>query len=36
MNDAVKFWLIEAIIDGTRCDISGLIPIYIWANTTIR
>lgn len=30
MIDAMKFWLVEAGIDGYRCDVAGQVPVDFW------
>lgn len=30
MNDALKFWITEAGIDGFRCDVAGRVPVDYW------
>lgn len=30
MTDALKFWIVEADIDGYRCDVAGMVPIDFW------
>ncbi len=30
MTDAMKFWLVEANIDGFRCDVAGEVPTEFW------
>ncbi len=30
MTDAMKFWLVEADIDGFRCDVAGEVPTEFW------
>lgn len=30
MIDAMRFWLVEAGIDGFRCDVAGLVPLPFW------
>ena len=30
MIDALKFWLVEADIDGYRCDVAGEVPTDFW------
>ena len=30
MIDALKFWVVEADIDGYRCDVAGMVPIDFW------
>ena len=30
MLDALKFWLVEANIDGYRCDVAGEVPTEFW------
>lgn len=33
MNDALKFWITEAGIDGFRCDVAGRVPVDYWNDT---
>ncbi len=33
MQDALKFWVKEANIDGYRCDVAGMVPIEFWNET---
>jgi 1,4-alpha-glucan branching enzyme len=30
MIDALKFWVVEANIDGYRCDVAGMVPTAFW------
>lgn len=30
MTDAMKFWLVEADVDGFRCDVAGEVPTEFW------
>lgn len=30
MADAMKFWLVEADVDGFRCDVAGMVPLEFW------
>ena len=30
MTDALKFWIIEADIDGYRCDVADMVPTEFW------
>lgn len=30
MIDALKFWIVEADIDGYRCDVAGMVPLDFW------
>lgn len=30
MTDALKFWVVEADIDGYRCDVAGMVPVEFW------
>lgn len=30
MIDALKFWVVEANIDGYRCDVAGMVPVAFW------
>ncbi len=30
MIEAMKYWLVEADIDGFRCDVAGLVPTEFW------
>jgi glycosidase len=32
MTDALKYWVIEADIDGYRCDVAGFLPTDFWNN----
>jgi len=32
MIDALKFWVVEADIDGYRCDVAGEVPLDFWDN----
>jgi glycosidase len=32
MTDALKYWVLEADIDGYRCDVAGMVPSDFWAN----
>lgn len=32
MIDALKFWVVEAGIDGYRCDVAGEVPLDFWDN----
>jgi len=36
MIDALKFWVIEADIDGYRCDVAGEVPLDFWDNAITR
>lgn len=29
----MKFWLLEADIDGFRCDVAGMVPLEFWERT---
>ncbi|MDA3942580.1 MAG: alpha-amylase family glycosyl hydrolase [Bacteroidetes bacterium] len=33
MIDAMKFWVVEADIDGYRCDVAGMVPVSFWERT---
>jgi len=30
MIDALKYWVVEADIDGYRCDVAGMVPVEFW------
>lgn len=32
MTDALKFWVVEADIDGYRCDVAGEVPTDFWED----
>jgi glycosidase len=32
MTEALKYWVINADIDGYRCDVAGFLPIDFWNN----
>lgn len=32
MTEALKFWVVEADIDGYRCDVAGMVPLEFWDN----
>ncbi len=32
MTEAMKYWVIEADIDGYRCDVAGFVPTDFWNN----
>jgi len=32
MTDALKYWVVEADIDGYRCDVAGMVPTDFWNN----
>jgi glycosidase len=32
MTDALKYWVMEANIDGYRCDVAGFVPLDFWNN----
>jgi 1,4-alpha-glucan branching enzyme len=32
MTEALKYWVIEADIDGYRCDVAGFLPTDFWNN----
>ncbi|MCD4725805.1 MAG: alpha-glucosidase C-terminal domain-containing protein [Bacteroidales bacterium] len=32
MLDALKYWVVEADIDGYRCDVAGMVPVEFWNN----
>jgi 1,4-alpha-glucan branching enzyme len=32
MTEAMKYWVIEADIDGYRCDVAGFVPVDFWNN----
>lgn len=32
MTDAMKYWVVEAGIDGFRCDVAGYVPLDFWNN----
>lgn len=32
MTEALKYWVMEADIDGYRCDVAGFIPVDFWEN----
>ena len=32
MTDAMKYWVMEANIDGYRCDVAGFVPVDFWNN----
>lgn len=34
MQEALKFWITEADIDGYRCDVAGMVPVDFWDSTT--
>ncbi len=34
MTDALKFWVIEADIDGYRCDVANEVPLDYWNEAT--
>lgn len=36
MIDALKFWLVEADIDGYRCDVAGMVPTDFWDAARIE
>ena len=33
MIDAMKYWIIEANIDGFRCDAADMVPVSFWKET---
>ncbi|NQT78646.1 MAG: alpha-glucosidase C-terminal domain-containing protein [Bacteroidetes bacterium] len=36
MLDALKFWVVEADIDGYRCDVAGMVPVEFWNNARVE
>jgi glycosidase len=32
MTEALKYWVVNADIDGYRCDVAGFLPIDFWNN----
>lgn len=32
MTDALKYWVVEADIDGYRCDVAAMVPSEFWAQ----
>ncbi|HTP10963.1 MAG TPA: alpha-amylase family glycosyl hydrolase [Anaerolineae bacterium] len=32
MTEALKYWIVEADIDGYRCDVAGMLPTDFWNN----
>jgi len=32
MTDALKYWVLEADVDGYRCDVAGYVPLDFWNN----
>ncbi len=32
MIEAMKFWLVNADIDGFRCDVAGMVPVDFWVE----
>jgi cyclomaltodextrinase / maltogenic alpha-amylase / neopullulanase len=32
MTDAMKYWVVEADIDGYRCDVAGMVPVDFWES----
>ena len=30
MTDALKYWVLEADVDGYRCDVAGFVPVEFW------
>jgi glycosidase len=32
MTEALKYWVIEADVDGYRCDVAGFLPTDFWNN----
>ncbi len=32
MTDALKYWVVEADVDGYRCDVAGFLPTDFWTN----
>lgn len=33
MTEAMKYWVVEADVDGYRCDVAGFVPTDFWNNT---
>ena len=33
MMEAMKYWIVEADIDGFRCDVADMVPLDFWENT---
>jgi glycosidase len=36
MLDALKFWVVEADIDGYRCDVAGMVPLDFWETARME
>lgn len=32
MTDALRYWIIDADIDGYRCDVAGMVPMDYWIS----
>jgi len=32
MTEAMKYWVVEADVDGFRCDVAGFVPVDFWNN----
>ena len=32
MTEALKYWVVEADVDGYRCDVAGFVPTDFWNN----
>jgi len=32
MTEAMKYWVVEADVDGFRCDVAGFVPVAFWEN----
>jgi glycosidase len=36
MLDAMRYWILEAGIDGYRCDVAGMVPVDFWDNVRVE
>lgn len=36
MKNALKYWVIEADIDGYRCDVAGMVPTEFWNDARLE
>jgi len=36
MIESMKYWLVEADIDGFRCDVAEMVPTYFWEKAKVE
>lgn len=36
MKNAMKYWILEANIDGYRCDVAGMVPTEFWNDARLE